>query len=871
MRLALTCSLAWLLAAAAPLAGEAPPAFTAKPAVAKAGDRFAVNFTVSAPTDVEVAVLDAGGKVVRHLAAGVLGGKEPPPEPLKAGLAQALEWDLKDDAGKPAAGGPFKVRVKLGLRAELDGFLAEKTNWIGDLSGLAVGPNGELFVYSSTVFSHRGHSRCMSVYSREGKYLRTIMPPPANLPKEKLLPFNTTMEGREKVVLDVPGDDFQPRNYYGTWPEFYSGPMAQLAPRPTADGRLLLMYYAACARLETTGAAADASFWRPFWKANPSGYTASKGALVPSPDGKWLYLVGVRSAKEASGKETDLFPAGRIYRMGAGEGALMEKFVDLPAGKTSFHGGPQIGGDCDKDGNLLVCDWGGNKLRTFSPDGKELDALAVDAPELVACHRKTGAVYVLSAASPDGKRADRKLLKFSSGKADAKRQAELAIPFRDTYIYYQETSSISLALDDEGETPIVWVGQAHGHPDAAGRKPAGVLRIEDRGAEFKPTLDLIDLERNPPAIMPRMAVHPDTDVLVYNDGCSGVAALNGLTGAAVKLPFANATDMGVGLDGNWYVQTGAGYSGPICRFDRDFKPLPVAGKTPTKDSPDNGLCDVYGRMGAGYCSVGLAVDGRGRLFSLQMYDFGAYNLAVFGPDGKPEDPGRMKDDPRQQKCPRYKSAVVGPIAPSTGGVQVDWQGNIYLGVKILPKGYKPPAGFEGARSGYAGITGCVVKFGPKGGAVHGMQKAPPEGLKGEVVDLRWGFMSPVNYQAFVEEPLKFYPGLGCISGGFGDGCACRQPMFQVDGWGRIFYPSAATCSVKIVDNAGNLIQEFGRYGNIDSRGPGKDSLVKKPDVPLGWPQSVGASDKAVYVSDVANRRIVRMKKVYAAEESCEVK
>ena len=61
-------------------------------------------------------LFDAGGAIVRHLAAGVLG--ENAPEPLKASsLEQTLVWDGKDDDGLPAAGGPFTVRVALALRA----------------------------------------------------------------------------------------------------------------------------------------------------------------------------------------------------------------------------------------------------------------------------------------------------------------------------------------------------------------------------------------------------------------------------------------------------------------------------------------------------------------------------------------------------------------------------------------------------------------------------------------------------------------------------------------------------------------------------------------------------------------------------------
>ena len=75
-------------------AGEAVPTaprFTAKPTVVKAGDKVKIEFAVDRPTDVEVAVLGADGKVVRHLAAGVLGGKNNPPEPLKPGL-ESSPW-----------------------------------------------------------------------------------------------------------------------------------------------------------------------------------------------------------------------------------------------------------------------------------------------------------------------------------------------------------------------------------------------------------------------------------------------------------------------------------------------------------------------------------------------------------------------------------------------------------------------------------------------------------------------------------------------------------------------------------------------------------------------------------------------------------
>ena len=115
-----------LLLAVAALAGQVR--FTSRPTVAREGDKVAIRFAVSAPTDVEVAVRDAEGTVVRHLAAGVVGGGKAPPAPLRAGLSQTLEWDLRDDFGKPAEGGPFTVRVRASSTGSMKAMAPRKTS-----------------------------------------------------------------------------------------------------------------------------------------------------------------------------------------------------------------------------------------------------------------------------------------------------------------------------------------------------------------------------------------------------------------------------------------------------------------------------------------------------------------------------------------------------------------------------------------------------------------------------------------------------------------------------------------------------------------------------------------------------------------------
>ena len=112
--------LTTLLIPIASLGAEAT--FGTKPEVRKNGDGWEIRFSVSKATNVAVAVLDAKGKVLRHLAAGVLGDNPPPP--LKKGLAQALTWSGKDDLGRPAPAG-CNVRVRLGSKAVLGKVLEE--------------------------------------------------------------------------------------------------------------------------------------------------------------------------------------------------------------------------------------------------------------------------------------------------------------------------------------------------------------------------------------------------------------------------------------------------------------------------------------------------------------------------------------------------------------------------------------------------------------------------------------------------------------------------------------------------------------------------------------------------------------------------
>ena len=100
-------------------------------------------------------------------------------------------------------------------------------------------------------------------------------------------------------------------------------------------------------------------------------------------------------------------------------------------------------------------------------------------------------------------------------------------------------------------------------------------------------------------------------------------------------------------------------------------------------------------------------------------------------------------------------------------------------------------------------------------------------------------------------------------------CMCEGSGFDVDPYGRVFYPNLGRFRVEVLDTNGNPIATFGKYGNQDSRGRG--SAVPRPDIPLAWPLTVAVSETHAYVADTLNRRVVKVKLAWAAEQTCEAK
>jgi len=212
---------------------------------------------------------------------------------------------------------------------------------------------------------------------------------------------------------------------------------------------------------------------------------------------------------------------------------------------------------------------------------------------------------------------------------------------------------------------------------------------------------------------------------------------------------------------------------------------------------------------------------------------------AMAPNGNLAVVGNRKDGLRvfagtEAKVP-WQATRIADLPNNSGGVRFDLAGNLYVGY-VDRKPTAPLRGFENERH-LSGI-GRIHKYAPTGSLESGnLFPEPPSG------------------------PSHTYD---VLYGAFETKCVTRSPRFGVDGYGRIYYPTNILPRVTVIDNAGNEILHFGTYGNRDSMGGLAGDLVPTKDIPLGLPNSVDATDNYIYVADLVNLRILRLKKHYEA-------
>jgi len=829
-----------LLTAAAAPAGEVR--FAQEPTASKDGDATRIRFRLAVPADVEVAVLDAGGKVVRHLAAGVLGGEEAPPNPLRPGLAQDLSWDHKDDLGRPARGGPFRIRVRSGMSVEFGRIIGASpytgnvtdTPYRAPLNGIAVDERGDLYVKLMSSIGSHGNSGLWPWHVRKieksGTYVRTILPYPPSTDPAKASGF---------TLLDTGDAAFTPANQNSLYPVFYVFG-DEILPRVVA-GELVfvnsrsreLSFF----KLDGSNALRTVPMWPADAKLNCPVWLNIQVAI--SADGKYAYYSNVAGTAYDGKTPSDIdsrWPQGRIYRHDlTRRGSEPRRFfdLDLPDFEKEKYWMPSAwdkktaaaGIDVDARGNVLVCDLVRQEVVEISPEGKKLSSTPVPWPDKVLAARKSGTIYVISRRVSRGYLQPAEVIEVNGRGAEARIAARLQLP---------GSVGGAFAIDETSAPPVLWL--------AGG---GDMIRVEDRGNELRVTRsDLLNRDANAIGFVGYMDVDPEAD-LVYVTGSNGtIWRYDGETGAGGPLAI-RAVDMAVGPGGmvyTWGIQ--GSYHGPIARYTREMEPAPL------ETSGKHTYGKLSGRAGRGSSVCGMDVDLRGRVYVADGSN--VCHVRAYDADGKPV-PSPYTAKTEDPEGPAAFPAIVDFVSGYGGSIRLDPAGNLYLLQYGLPKGYAIPKGYDGDEA-YLHAVGTILKFGPQGAK------------RGKPLDEGGHGGDPLAF----EGTLDLYPGCGPISSWRCDGaCACTKPRFDVDRHSRLYIPNAITFSVSVRDNAGNEILSFGRYGNFDCQGP--SSAEPRPDIPLGWPVTAGASDAHIYVGDCLNHRVVRVDLRFALDRICEIR
>ena len=613
-----------LLVSSLPGVALARVSFTSPPTATTVDGKVEIAFTVSEATDVEVAVLDATGKVIRHLAAGVVGKPEAAP-PLKPNsLNQRLIWNRTNDAGEPIDG-KISIRVRAGMTAKFSriiggspyrGILTSQP-YRGSVQGLAVDAKGTLYVKMMSAVRSHGNSGLwpwqLRRFTPEGEYVKTLLPYPPSTDPAKTTGWQLidTADGRLTPV--------QQNSLYPVLSILGSA----IHHRVTAAGevvwidsrRRLLHFF----KVDGSNEIRTIRMWPKAAKLKSPGWLNFEIAF--SPQGRYVYYSNAAGTVYDGKKPEDIdpkWPNGRVYRhdLKNPETAPEPFFtLTLPDWNKKKYWMPSAwdkrtaaaGIDVDPQGNVYVGDLVNQEIVVVNPAGKLIETIQVPWPDRVQVHPATGDLYVVSRKVSRGFRPPDKLLKIVRKDDKAEIVATLRMKAR---------GNLEICLDPRDETPILWAVGPGGLPGGE-----AVFKIEDRGDELVIVKNIFDRDADALGFAGNIRVDAEADLVYITDTRGTMFRYDGATGKGGRIKVA-ASDLAIGPGGRIFRIRG--WNSTIGRYTRDLKPDPIVEKK-------HEFGYFYGRAGRG-CSVGgLHVDSAGRIFVLQ--EGGGMFVKAYEPDG----------------------------------------------------------------------------------------------------------------------------------------------------------------------------------------------------------------------------------------------
>jgi hypothetical protein len=895
-------AMSLVLGSAALGAEGRPPSFSKKPSATKRGERVRIDFAVDRMTDVAVFIEDAKGNIVRHLVAGRL-GKNPPP-PLKANsLSQSIAWDGTADYGRSAGKGPFKVRVALGVGARFDKVLLSDYKSVGGgVNAIGVGPDGTLYAQCATgatgIFNWGGTQ--LLAFDRKGEYKRMIAPYASNLKKERVKAFDVfDLDGRPAPLVN----NVERIALYPTT----KGPRrSNIAV--SRDGKLYRLTGAARKATPLSIAVVDAEGGCPEKtyagaKLLPGEARAGfngRSFIALSSDEKYAFVTGLLQNVYVKGSD---FAA--VYRVKLPERSPAKAFFGDPGktGKDKTHlGGAPRGIATDGQGHLLVADHANDRVVVISEEtGKYVSEFAVNDPHCVAVDPKTRHIYMVLASGDATYKYQ--LVKYSGWK-QPRQLAGVSLRFTGNRRFPP-----TIALDSGAKRPLIWICDGTGllQTEDLGERFGDVRRTTNRKLGDSAFLDVVvDRRRNEVYFR---------DAYKYLGGRITWRRYEEArdTFSSVSLgPFqvGSGAQLGIAPQGHYYAPA---YPLHLLKFDRGGKPSAWTKPNPAPKGAAAHYAKrkkyaantLYAPVSMTHTTHTLGVRHDGHIFMMVPESGGGRppkKLVEFLPSGK-----RVSADP-----------VIWKLSDGAIGPKFDAQGNIYIAeiVRPLDQPYPPELekavgkmalkttrpGKDSVQDNVANMYGSILKFTPKGGMVcyanargslsnggqnpfKGKAKLAP-GLK----VLQASYYSSRRLRSVKIVGAEWMaPGYSHVEDRY---CNCETTRFDVDGFGRVWYPDLNLFRVRVIDTNGNPLMHFGGYGNAESCGPDSKVLDPKtgelrprrpddpkelkspfaePEIAFAWLNGVGVTDKYAYTGDEVNRRMLKIKIVYAAEATCDVK
>ena len=408
---------------------EAVYEFVRKPEISRNGDEVTITFESRGYCDVTVAIENRNGRILRHLASGVLGPNAPEPF-RKNAKRQTLTWDSKDDQGRYVDDkANTVVRVSLGLKPQFERTLlwtpykriSQATRPV-----IKACPEGVL-LYEGQIYDS------VRLFDHEGNYVRTIYPFPANKVTEiedlhwKVFPQDGARlplkEWFRQATLLTSGDNSnhpgKGRGWigFGTQRWYHDGHGAGAQHRAAStmavrgDRLALAMYW--INRLAMDGSSGGLKLNGPkidyeAIKGGRGWYGGNKKTPVPphsavfSPDGKSLYMTGYgwEANYGTGGRWWHWLPGVTRIAYDAEEGVRPELFAGSMKkgdnGKDDARFFAPTSVDVDAKGRVYVSDYGNDRVQVFLPDKTLYKTIAVQRPARVVVHRENGEIYVFS-------------------------------------------------------------------------------------------------------------------------------------------------------------------------------------------------------------------------------------------------------------------------------------------------------------------------------------------------------------------------------------------------------------------------------------------------------------------------------------------